>query len=141
MGEYKTLYRICIRFYWPYMRADIKNWVKSCAHCCAYDVWRNGKSELYFSWPVTTLFYIMHVDLWAPGHLVDKNGCTLQDMNYMCDLTQFIVSSLVEDATSTILAQLFMETVILNFGTVVALNADSKFLGNFKAMCSILKRN
>ena len=38
MGEYKTLYRIRMRFYWPSMRGDIKDWVKFCAHCCAYDV-------------------------------------------------------------------------------------------------------
>ena len=141
MGEYKTLYRIRMRFYWPSMRADIKNWVKSCAHCCAYDVWQNRKSELYFSWPVTTPFYIMHVDLWAPGHLVDQDGRTLQSMNSMCDLTQFVVSSLVEDATSTVLAKLFMEDVVLNFGivAVVVVDADSKFLGTFKDMCSILK--
>ena len=141
MGEYKTLYRIRMRFYWPSMRADIKNWVKSCAHCCAYNVWRNKKSELYFSWPVTTPFYIMHVDLWAPGHLVDKNGATLQAMNSMCDLTQFVVSSLVSDASSSVLAQVFMENVILTFGivAVVVVDADSKFLGVFKTMCSILK--
>ena len=28
MGEYKTLYRIKLRFFWPRMRSDIKTWVK-----------------------------------------------------------------------------------------------------------------
>ena len=67
MGEYKNLFRICMRFFWPGIRKDIKLWVKNCAYCCAYNVWRNRKSELYFSWPVTILFCIMHVDLWMPG--------------------------------------------------------------------------
>ena len=37
MGEYKTLFRIRIRFYWPVMRNDIKLWVKMCGQCLAYD--------------------------------------------------------------------------------------------------------
>ena len=49
MGEYKTLFRIRTRFYWPGVRKDIKLWIKICAHCVAYDIWRNRKSELYFS--------------------------------------------------------------------------------------------
>ena len=27
MGEYKTLYRIRLRFFWPRMRSDIKEWI------------------------------------------------------------------------------------------------------------------
>ena len=49
MGEYKTLFRIRTRFYWPGMRKDIKLWIKMCAHCISYDIWWNRKSELYFS--------------------------------------------------------------------------------------------
>ena len=33
MGEYKTLYRLKFRFFWPRMRKDIKAWIKVCAHC------------------------------------------------------------------------------------------------------------
>lgn len=140
MGEYKTLFRIRMRFFWPGIRRDIKFWVKSCAYCCAYNIWCNRKSEVYFSWPVTTPFYIMHVDLWMPGKLTDEAGETLQLMNAMCDLTQFIVSIVVSNANSTVLAKLFMEQVVLTFGmvAVVVVDADSKFLGNFSAMCDIL---
>ena len=53
MIKYKTLYRMRSRFYWPKIRDDIKTWVHICAHCTTYNVWRNRKSELYFSWPTT----------------------------------------------------------------------------------------
>ena len=140
MGEYKTLFRIRMRFWWPSIRKDIKLWVKSCAACIAYNVWRNRKSELYFSWPITSPFYIMHVDLWMPGKLLNEQGETLQLMNCMCDLTQFVVSILVENATSEVLAKLFMEHVVLSFGmvAVVVVDADSKFLSVFQAMCTAL---
>ena len=67
---------------------------------------------------------------------MDSDGRVLQAMNSMCDLTQFVVSTLVENASSEILAQLFMETVVLSFGmvAVVVVDADSKFLGIFKEM-------
>ena len=33
MGEYKTLFRIKMRFWWSGMRRDIKLWIKACAVC------------------------------------------------------------------------------------------------------------
>ena len=98
MGEYKTLFRMRLRFFWPGLRKDIREWVKGCGHCTAYNVWRSRKSELYFSWPVTTPFYIMHMDLWAPGKIVSAaSGKTQMLLNAMCDLTQFVISSVVEN--------------------------------------------
>ena len=74
MGYYKTLFRLRLRFFWPTMREEIKEWVKRCAHCVAYDVWRSRASELNFSWPVTVPFWIMHIDLWSPGAIEDDTG-------------------------------------------------------------------
>ena len=71
-----------------------------CAHCCAYNIWSDRKSELHFSWPVKIPFCIIHVDLWMPGYLVNEKGETLQLMNAMCDLTQFVISAVVKYATS-----------------------------------------
>ena len=135
-GGYKTPFRIQMRFWWPSMCKDITNWVKCCAHCCAYDIWRNWKSEVYFLWPVTTPFYIMHIDLWDPGRITDENGGIMQLMNVMCDLTQCIVSTLVTNATSKILGKLFMEQVVFTFGivAVVVVDADSKVLHLFEEM-------
>ena len=56
MGVYKALFRLCLQFFWPAMRDEVKTWVKRCAHCVSYDVWRTCMSELRFSWPITVLF-------------------------------------------------------------------------------------
>ena len=71
----------------------------------------------------------MHVDLWMPGKITNDTGETMQLMNAMCDLTQFIVSILVTEATSESLSKLFMEQVVFTFGmvAVVVVDADSKF--------------
>ena len=38
MGEYKTLYRLRLRFFWSGLMESIKKWVPSCAHCVSYNV-------------------------------------------------------------------------------------------------------
>lgn len=140
MGEYKTLYRLCLRFIWPNMRENIKEWVRGCAHCISHHIWRNRKSKLHYSWPVTSPFYIMHLDLWQPGNLMDKDGKTIYLLNCMCDLTQFLVSSVVINPDAALLAKTFMEDMILTFGicAVVVVDSDSKFKSVFKDMCNKL---
>ena len=46
MGTYKILFRMCMRFFRPRMREDIKTWVARCIHCVSYNVWRTRKSEI-----------------------------------------------------------------------------------------------
>ena len=143
MGEYKTLYRMHLRFFWPKMLSDIKEWSASCDHCQAYNIWRSRKSELYFSWPVTVPFWIMHVDLWSPGDTTSSINEKGYLMNSMCDLTQFVISSVTFDTTALELSQLlFMSDVILTFGMcapVIIVDEGSNFKVAFQEMCDILK--
>ena len=136
----KTLFRIRLRFFWPTMREEVKTWVKGCAHCISYNVWRSRMSELHFSWPITVPFWIMHVDLWSPGLHEDADGNKGYLMNSMCDITQFVVSSPTTDITAAHLAQLFMADVVLTFGmcSVVVIDDGSSFKGVFIQMCRTL---
>ena len=72
----------------------------------------------------------------AIGKLVDESGKTLQLLNCMCDITQFFISILVDDASSKNLGKLFMEQVVLSFGivAVVVVDANRKFLNLFQDM-------
>lgn len=67
----------------------------------------------------------------------------LQLMSAMCNLTQFVVSILVNEATSEMLGRRFMEYVVFIFDmvTVVVVDADNKFLGVFEEMCKALDFN
>ena len=116
---------------------------KGCEHCNSYNIWKTRKSELYFLWPVTSPFYIMHVDIWSPGHRVDETSeqNVIQLMNSMCDLTQFVISSIVKNINAEILSKTFMEEVALSFGmkAVIVVDADSKFRGIFEETCTALK--
>ena len=59
----------------------------------------------------------------------------------MCDLTQFVISTIVIEPDSASLAKTFMESVVLSFGmvAVVVVDADSKYRGIFESLCTILK--
>ena len=139
MGVYKTLYRIRLRFIWNNMRSDVKAWVNKCGQCIAANSWRNRKQELTFSWPITTPFWIIHADLWSPGHVEGPNG-TFHVLNAMCDLTQFVVSVITDKVTAASLAEIFMERVILTYGmcAVVVVDDGSNFKAEFAKMCEIL---
>ena len=116
MEEYKTLFRLGLRFFWPAMRNKVKTWVKHCAHYVSYDICCTCMSELHFSWLITVPFWIMYVDLWSPRQQEDDDGNKGYLMNLMCDISQFVVSLATTDITAAHLAQLFMKDVVLSLG-------------------------
>jgi hypothetical protein len=78
MGVYKTLHHICLQFFWPVNRKDITDWVLQCPHCVAAKGTLCRNSELIFSWPLCCPFYILHVDLWAPGDIANYRNVLAQ---------------------------------------------------------------
>jgi hypothetical protein len=139
MKEFKTLHRLRLRFLWPKMRGDISSWVRMWPHCVLMDKQTHENKELVFSWPITSRFFILHVDLWAPGSLTDYRGNTYL-LAGMCDLTGFVVQSAVTNITSHDLARVFYEEFLLKFDMcgMVIVDAGSNFLAIFEAMCDVL---
>ena len=137
MGTYTTLFRLRMRFFWPHMQEDIKQWVENCAHCVSYNVWRTRKSEMHFSWPITVPFWIMHVNLRSPGATLDTDGNKNYLMNSMCDITQFVVSSPTVSIEVASLTKLFVADVIMTFVmcSVVVVDDGSTFKNSFMDMC------
>jgi hypothetical protein len=58
----------------------------------------------------------------------------------MCDLTGFVVSITTSSVEAEDLARQFMQDVLLKIGLcgLIVVDADSKFLGAFEAMCKLL---
>ena len=115
------------------MREYVNKWVAKCAHYVAYHIWRNRKSELYFSWTIASPFWIIRTDLWSPDNSVinsrDNTGYLLKSL---CNLTQFLVSTLTFDITAAALEKLFMEEVLLAFGMCAFVVVD--YISNFKGV-------
>jgi hypothetical protein len=138
--EFKALHRLCLHFLWPKMRGNISSWVRMCPHCVLTDKNTRENKELVFSWPaVTSPFFILHVDLWAPDSIKDYRGNTYLLIG-MCNLTGFVVQSAITNITSHDLARVFYQEFLLKFGMcgLVVVDAGSNFLATFEAMCQAL---
>ena len=116
MGELKTLHRIRTRFFWPRARQDIHAWCRQCAHCIATKTSIRKHSELSFSWPISSPFFILHVDLWKPGQTVERFSGNNYLLAAMCDLSGFVVTHSVRDITAANLAKIFMQEILLKVG-------------------------
>ena len=140
MKFYKTLHRIRMRFFWPKLRTDVSDWCKQCAHCVATNTAVRRNNELLFSWPISTPFFILHVDLWEPGKTTSKICGSTRLLAAMCDLTGFVLSQSTNAKTADALAELFMRHFLLKVGLcgLVVVDADSKFRSTFESMCKIL---
>ena len=63
MGEYKTLYRIRLRLFWPRLCTYIKEWIQQYPNCILTYRWRRRGQELMFSWHVSSSIDILQVGL------------------------------------------------------------------------------
>ena len=114
--------------------------VKYYAHCVAYDIWRTRTSKTHFSLSITVPLWIMHMDMWSPGHVSDDQGQKWYLMSSICDISQFVISSPTTDITSVHLCQLFMSDVILvlEMCLVAVIDDGSLFKNVFMNMCTSL---
>ena len=140
MRKFKTLHRLRLRFFWPHMRANVESWCKECAHCIATSSHVRRHSELLFSWPVSVPFFILHVDLWSPGHTTEPMSGSTHVLAAMCDLTGFVINESVANITASALATNFMHHFLLKIGLcgLIVVDAGSTFLGVFEEMCNLL---
>ena len=139
MGKFKTLLAIRMRFFWPVMRKDIISWVNGCPECIQSKSKKRESTGLVHSWPITTPFAILSVDIWKPGTVTNFRGYNGL-LNAMCDMTQFVVSVPIERTDSSYIARMFMECVLLKFGicAMVVVDEGSEYRRTFEQMCKAL---
>ena len=104
--------------------------------------WRRRGQELMFSWSVSYLFVILHVDLWMLGHHTDPSGY-MALMNTLCDMSQFVDVIPVPNESSTTSAFFFMQHVLMKLGIyhLVVLDDERLFKEASIAMCDVLNIN
>jgi hypothetical protein len=138
-GVYKTLFRIRMRFFWPRCCQDVVDWIRECAHCILTDKRVRPHSKVLFSWPVTAPMFVLHCDLWSPGTTVSASGHT-HLLSAMCDLTQFVVSVLVQTTHAYDLARFLLNEILMKVGMcgLIVVDAGSTFCGIFADACKLL---
>ena len=97
------------------------------------------RSGLVFSWPVTTPFAIISVDIWSPGEISSVDGDKYL-FGAMCDMTQFAVIQGYKNKESSTIAHLLMEGVLLKFGLCLMVICDqgSEHRKFFEKACAAL---
>ena len=129
-------------FVWPRLRSDVSDCVNQCPYCMLTYRWHRGGQELMFSWPVSSPFSILHVDLWMTGHHTNDNDY-MSLMNDIYDMSQFVVVIPIPDESSAALTSYFMQYILMKFGLcqLVILDDDSPFKEDCIAMCEALNLN
>ena len=94
-----------------------------------------------FSWPVSSPFEIIHVDLWMPDKYTDSNG-NMTLMNAMCAMSQFVVVVPVINESSSTLADNFFKHVLMKFGLchLIVIDDGTSFKGAFVVMYDCLNK-
>ena len=82
----------------------IQKILSTISHCTLINRLRRRDQDLMFSWPVSSFFVIIHVNVW----MSDRHNSSIALMIAMCDMIQFVVVVPVPDESSVILASRFM---------------------------------
>ena len=102
-----TLYRICLRFFWSQMCSDDTEWIKQYSNFMLTYRWRRRGRELAFSWPISSIFTIIHVELWMPDHHTDSNSFILL-IYVIYEMSQHVVVVIIPDQYSVTLMSYFI---------------------------------
>lgn len=105
-------------------------------HC---SIWSPSKNIHSLPCWWTYSVYAFHVDLWQPGIQTTSWDETYYAFNCMCDLIQFVFSTIVTDPTSSSLAKAFMEQVVLSYCMVAAVIVDADSYMVLFAQCVACK--
>ena len=134
--DYKTLFCLKLRFFLHAICDEVMLWVKYSAHGVSYNVWCARMIEIHFYWPITTLFWIMHVDHWSPDQNEYRNDQKGYLLNRMCNIIQSILSSPTVDITVVYLSWLYTAYVVLAYSkrSIVTINDGVTFKGALIAM-------
>jgi transposase InsO family protein len=137
IGEAKTLAAITLRFWWPNMATDVKDYVRSCAEC------QRGKSSTQRPYgllmPIeapTEAFKMLTMDFLC----VNTRSRSLDAILVVVDKrTKYMIAyATVSTATSQAVAQILEREVFRRFGTpdVIICDNDPRFSsGEFREFC------
>ena len=118
------------------MQHNTESWMKSCPNCIIADCAIRNSGKLICSWPVSSLWVIVHMDVWQPGNATAH--CSVQCfLGIMCNLSGFAVTAKFDTLNSATLASPFMKCGLLEVGfcLLIAPNDGSPFKCHFGAMC------
>jgi hypothetical protein len=141
LNVYRTLHRLCLRFYWPAMYAYIKRMCAACPGCALSNPTRGKSSKLVYNFPVEAPFLVMHFDAYVAGKHVGFEGSNAYLIE-CCGMCSFAYMEPVSKPSSTTFASAIMRILLHNsFCHTALLDKDCKFFGVCHEALDLLKIN
>lgn len=137
-GGRATVLLITARYVWPYMKRDIKSWVRQCHQCQSSKVQRHERSPLTSFLVPDERFSHVHIDIVGP--LPSSRGYSYL-LTCVDRYTRWLEAIPIVDQTAESVARAFFENWVARFGTPLYLVTDQgrNFLSSlFKEVANIL---
>jgi hypothetical protein len=74
LNSYRTLHRLCLRFYWPGMWGYIRRMCLACPGCTLFNPNRGKSSELVYKFPIKAPFLVIHFNAYVAGRHAGFEG-------------------------------------------------------------------
>jgi transposase InsO family protein len=138
-GRSRTLDILCLRFYWPGMRAAVEEYVRTCQECQLLKPRHEFKAPLGDVAEPTRPFEILAIDVLGPFPVTpDKNRYILTFMDH---LTRYAEAVPIPDTTARTVARAYVTAIISRHGASTKLLSDrgTNFTSAFfRETCKIL---
>jgi len=129
-GVYKTFKKLCERFYWPKMRADVASFIKRCRICIGHKAVQQSPAGHLGTRPtISRPFQMLSADLMGP---LPRSSKGYRYILLVCDyFSKFVLSFPLRSATATKICEHIENEVFLLFGVPQILLTDNG--GQFKS--------
>ncbi len=114
LNAYRTLHRLCLRYYWPGMYAYVKRKCLACPGCALLNPTCGKSSKLVYNFPIEAPFLVMHFDAYAAGKHSGFEGSDVY-LNGCCGMCSFACMKPVTNQSATTFASAIMKILLLRF--------------------------
>lgn len=140
-GLRRTLSAIRLKYYWPNLKKDIKEYIKTCISCNERRSSPNevAKAPMQITDTPNKVFEIVHMDITGPLPTTDKNNKYL--LTFQDAFTKYPEAIPIPDQSAKTIAEKFITDIICKHGTPSKLITDqgTNFLSElFKEICQLL---
>jgi hypothetical protein len=140
-GITRTLYRVQTRYWWPGMYRDIHDGVRGCAHCNLANAASHESQLLIHTLSCDEPFDVIHLDLWSPGDICDKDG-NIKVLTCLDSMTGFAMAAFLQGEISAYkVANAIVSTLFVSVGLprLIVVDAEGVFAGVFVQLFQLLQ--
>nr|CAD2207460.1 unnamed protein product [Meloidogyne enterolobii] len=123
LGINKTLQKMKLRFYWPNMNEDIKNYIISCESCQKVkDAFHPNHEELYPIKKPSIPFEHLHMDVIGP--LITSTKGYKYILSIIDSFSKYLICCPLKDQTAPSIMRIIIDQIITKYGVPKYITSD-----------------